>query len=119
LPPGAHFAGGRDRGRKVLIIKPSLYQDWKLTLVVLGDDELSATARANIEQICQEELSGCRLTILDATATPEVLKNFKIFAIPTLIRQKPEPVKKIIGSLANRQVLLQELDLPKISSSSS
>jgi circadian clock protein KaiB len=87
------------------------YRDWKLILVVLADDELSAAARENIEEICRQELTGCRPIIADASIDPEVMEKYQVFVIPTLVREEPEPVKKLIGSLANRRIVLQELGI--------
>lgn len=83
--------------------------DWELTLIVLSDDDLSKAARETIEDVCRVELDGCRPNIVDASENPEILEDYEIFAIPTLLREKPGPLKKIIGSLTNRDIVLHEL----------
>ncbi len=92
-------------------MKPTPPERWKLTLVLLSDDELSAIARENIEDICRKELNGCRIEMVDAAADLDFLKKHQLFAIPTLIRESPAPIKKIIGSLTNRQIVLKELGI--------
>ena len=42
---------------------------------------------------------------------PELAKGDQIFALPTLVRKLPEPVRKIIGDLSNTERVLVGLDL--------
>ena len=41
----------------------------------------------------------------------QLAKGEQIVAIPTLVRQLPEPVRKIIGDLSDRERVLIGLDL--------
>jgi circadian clock protein KaiB len=42
---------------------------------------------------------------------PTLAKGDQIIAVPSLVRQLPPPVKKIIGDLANEERVLVGLDL--------
>ncbi|MDD2672633.1 MAG: circadian clock KaiB family protein [Syntrophales bacterium] len=52
-----------------------------------------------------------RIEIVDLLKNPKLAKGDQIIAVPTLVRQLPPPVKKIIGDLANREKVLVGLDI--------
>ncbi|MFA7465677.1 MAG: circadian clock KaiB family protein, partial [Syntrophales bacterium] len=59
-----------------------------------------------------EHLAGrYRIRVVDLLKDPRLAKGDQIFAIPTLVRQLPPPVKKIIGDLANSERVLIGLDI--------
>jgi len=69
-------------------------------------------AFANLKKICDEHLGGrYRIKIVNLLKNPKLAKGDQIFAIPTLVRQLPTPVKKIIGNLANKERVLVGLDI--------
>jgi len=45
---------------------------------------------------------------------PRLAAGDQIFAVPTLVRQLPEPIKKIIGDLSNEERVLVGLDIQPI-----
>ena len=49
--------------------------------------------------------------MIDLVENPELAKEDQILAIPTLVRKLPEPIKKIIGTLANEEKVLIGLDI--------
>jgi circadian clock protein KaiB len=49
---------------------------------------------------------------VDLLTDPSRAHGDQIVAIPTLIRQLPEPLKRIIGDLSNTERVLLGLDLP-------
>ena len=51
------------------------------------------------------------IEVIDLVKHPEFAKKDNILAIPTLVRKLPEPVKKIIGTLANEEKVLVGLDI--------
>ena len=70
------------------------------------------TAFANLKKICEEHLAGkYRIEIVDLMKNPTLAKGDQILAIPTLVRQLPPPVKKLIGDLANTERVLVGLDI--------
>jgi circadian clock protein KaiB len=85
---------------------------WELKLYVAGQTAKSLQAFANLKRICEEHLSGeYRIEIVDLLQKPQLAKGDQIFALPTLVRKLPEPVRKIIGDLSNTERVLVGLDL--------
>jgi len=85
---------------------------WILKLYVAGQTSKSIAAFANLKKICEEHLAGrYRIEIVDLLKNPQLAKGDQIIAVPTLVRQLPPPVKKIIGDLANTERVLVGLDV--------
>jgi circadian clock protein KaiB len=85
---------------------------WELRLYVAGQTAKSLQAFANLKRICEAHLDGrYRIEIVDLMKNPELAKGDQIFALPTLVRKLPEPVRKIIGDLSNTERVLVGLDL--------
>lgn len=85
---------------------------WALRLYVAGQTAKSLQAFANLKRICEEHLGGSyKIEIVDLMKNPELAKGDQIFALPTLVRKLPEPVRKIIGDLSNTERVLVGLNL--------
>lgn len=85
---------------------------WKLRLYVAGQTPKSLAAFANLEKICDEHLKGkYEIEVIDLIKNPELADNEQILALPTLMRQLPPPVRKIIGDLSNTERVLIGLDI--------
>ncbi|MBL1210302.1 circadian clock KaiB family protein [Geminocystis sp. GBBB08] len=85
---------------------------WTLRLYVAGQTPKSLTAFANLKNICEEYLEGkYKIEIIDLTKQPELAIEDQIIAIPTLVRKLPEPIKKIIGDLSNKEKVLIGLQI--------
>ncbi len=85
---------------------------WNLRLYVAGQTPKSIKAFANLKKICEEHLAGkYRIEVIDLLKNPQLAKGDQIVAIPTLVRRLPEPLKKIIGDLANTERVLVGLDI--------
>jgi circadian clock protein KaiB len=85
---------------------------YNLRLYVAGQTPKSITAIANLKRICNEHLAGrFEIEIVDLMANPALAQRHQIIAIPTLIRQLPEPLKRIIGDLSNAERVLVGLDI--------
>ena len=92
--------------------KDSKEPTWDLKLYVAGQTAKSLLAFANLKRICEEHLSGrYQIEVVDLLKKPELAKGDQIFALPTLVRKLPEPVRKIIGDLSNTERVLVGLDL--------
>ncbi|RJQ66396.1 MAG: circadian clock protein KaiB [Desulfobacteraceae bacterium] len=90
----------------------ALDEVWILKLYVAGQTPNSIAAFANLNRICDQHLRGkYRIEIVDLLKSPELGKGDRIFATPTLVKKLPEPVKKIIGNLADTDHVLVGLDL--------
>jgi circadian clock protein KaiB len=85
---------------------------FQLRLYVAGHTTKSLTAMANLKRICESHLAGqYRIEVIDLTVTPQLAAGDQIFAVPTLVRRLPEPIKKIIGDLSDEQSVLVGLDI--------
>ncbi len=85
---------------------------WELKLYIAGQTSKSEKAIANLRHICEEHLEGrYSIEIVDLLENPEVAKDDQIVAIPTLIRQLPPPLKKIIGDLSKSDRVLVGLEI--------
>ena len=92
--------------------KDSMQPTWELRLYVAGQTAKSLQAFANLKRICEEHLDGkYKIEVVDLMKNPELAKGDQIFALPTLVRKLPEPVRKIIGDLSNTERVLVGLDL--------
>ena len=89
----------------------SEYQ-YELRLYVAGQTPRSMEAFSNLKKICEEHLKGrYSIEVIDLLENPRLAKGDQILAIPTLVRRLPEPVRKIIGTLADTERVLVGLDL--------
>jgi circadian clock protein KaiB len=85
---------------------------WELKLYVAGQTAKSLQAFANLKRICEQHLAGeYRIEVIDLLKHPQLAKGDQIFALPTLVRKLPSPVRKIIGDLSNTERVLVGLDL--------
>ncbi|MDD1759341.1 MAG: circadian clock protein KaiB [Methanothrix sp.] len=93
-------------------VQPGTQKSYILRLYVAGQTRKSLTAFANLKKICEEHLRGrYRIEVIDLLENPQLAKGDQILAIPTLVRQLPPPLKKIIGDLSNTEKVLVGLDL--------
>ena len=93
-------------------IQPGTQKSYILRLYVAGQTRKSLTAFDNLKKICEEHLRGrYRIEVIDLLENPQLAKGDQILAIPTLVRQLPPPLKKIIGDLSNTEKVLVGLDL--------
>jgi circadian clock protein KaiB len=85
---------------------------WLLKLYVAGKTPKSIAAFANLKRICETHLKGqYEIEVVDLLENPKLAQGDQIIALPTLVRQLPPPVKKIIGDLAEEERVLVGLDL--------
>jgi circadian clock protein KaiB len=85
-----------------------------LKLYVAGQTPRSLQAFANLKRICEEQIPGrYRIHVIDLLKNPQLARGDQILAIPTLVRTLPEPVRKIIGDLSNRERVLVGLNLER------
>lgn len=85
---------------------------WWLRLYVAGQTARSLSAFQNLKKICDEYLKGeYEIEVVDLLKNPQLAKGDQIVAIPTLVRNLPAPVKKILGDLSNSEKVLIGLDL--------
>lgn len=89
-----------------------LERPWMLRLYVAGQTVKSMFARANLQRICEEHLPDrYHIDVIDLLENPQLAKGDQIFALPTLVRNAPTPIRKIIGDLSNTERVLVGLDI--------
>jgi len=88
---------------------------WELRLYIAGQTPKSILALQNITRYCEEHLNGkYSIEIIDLLKNPQLAEGDQIFAIPTLVRKVPEPIRKIIGDLSNEERVLVGLNIRPI-----
>lgn len=85
---------------------------WRLRLYTAGQTPKSQAAIRNLRNVCEQHLKGrYELEVIDLLANPRLAKDHQIVAIPTLVRDLPSPIRKIIGDLSDTERTLVGLDL--------
>ncbi len=85
---------------------------YDLRLYVAGQTPKSLAAFANLKELCELHLAGkYRIEVIDLMKKPQMAKDDQIIALPTLVRRRPEPVRKIIGDLCDTRKTLTGLEL--------
>ena len=83
-----------------------------LRLYVAGASERSRQAILRARELCANELDGkYALEVIDIYQQPILARDGQILATPTLVREFPKPVRRLIGNLSNTAGLLLGLDL--------
>jgi circadian clock protein KaiB len=88
---------------------------WNLRLYVAGETPKCLQAFEHLKRICEEHLHGrYAIEVIDLLKNPTLASGDQIVAIPTLVRQLPPPVKKIIGDLTNTERVVVGLNLTPV-----
>lgn len=91
---------------------------WELRLYVAGQTPKSVLAIKNINRYCKEHLEGkYTIEVIDLLKSPQLAEGDQIFAIPTLVRKLPVPIRKIIGDLSNEERVLVGLNVRALNGS--
>ncbi len=87
-------------------------EKWELRLYVAGKTTKSVAALKNLNRLCEEHLKGKYvIEVIDLLVQPQLAEGDQIFAIPTLVKKVPEPIRKIIGDLSNEERVLVGLNI--------
>ena len=90
----------------------TLDQTWELRLYIAGKTPKSVTALSNLKKYCEEHLQGkYKIEVIDLLIHPQLAEGDQIFAVPTLVRKVPVPIRKIIGDLSNEEKVLVGLNI--------
>lgn len=85
---------------------------YELRLYVAGKTLKSITALNNLKKYCEEHLKDQYvIEVIDLLENPQLAEGDQIFAVPTLVKKVPEPVRKIIGDLSNEEKVLVGLNI--------
>jgi circadian clock protein KaiB len=82
-------------------------------LYILGYTPIARRAVENLEALCkQPEFSAVYETeVVDLLDNPALAEEEQIRATPVLIKKLPEPMRRIIGDLSDREKVLVGLDI--------
>jgi circadian clock protein KaiB len=87
-----------------------------LRLYVVGSTSKSSRAITNIKTICEAHLKGRYvLTVVDLYEQKKRAHDDQIVVTPTLVRELPLPMRRLIGDLSQTERVLAALDLPTAS----
>lgn len=87
-------------------------QRYVLRLYVAGVTPRSQAAIRTVTALCEEHLAGrYELEVIDIYQQPTLAKGEQIVAAPTLIKKLPAPLRRFIGSMADKEKILVGLDL--------
>ncbi|HLO50973.1 MAG TPA: circadian clock KaiB family protein [Kamptonema sp.] len=87
-------------------------QHYCLRLYIAGTTPRSTRALQRIKSICETYLQGrYELEVIDVYQSAEQLQLDNIVVIPTLIKQLPLPLQRMIGDLSDTEKVLFGLDI--------
>jgi circadian clock protein KaiB len=88
---------------------------WHFCLYVAGQTPKALTAFENLKRICEEYLTGrYMIEVADLVANPQLAARDRIIAVPTLVRRRPTPMKRVIGDLSSTEKVLAGLDIRSV-----
>lgn len=83
-----------------------------LRLYVTGMTARSTEAFEAIKALCEEHLQGrYELEVIDIYQHPTLARDEQIIAAPTLVKKLPQPLRRLIGNLSDKERVLLGLDL--------
>lgn len=83
-----------------------------LKLYITGQTPRSQRAIDNLRRICEGELGGqFEMVVIDVLERPQLAEDEKILATPTVVKELPAPIRRIIGDLSDTERVLLGLDL--------
>jgi circadian clock protein KaiB len=81
-------------------------------LYVAGGTQNSVDAANNLAFYCKQNLPASHeIELIDVLTRPELALADKVFMTPTLVRMRPRPHLRIVGTLSNAQSMSTMLDL--------
>ena len=94
------------------MIMETIDQTWELRLYIAGKTPKSVTALNNLKKYWEEHLQAkYQIEVIDLLVQPQLAEGDQIFAVPTLVRKVPVPIRKIIGDLSNEEKVLVGLNI--------
>jgi circadian clock protein KaiB len=87
-------------------------EKYVIKLYVTGQTPRAQQAIDNLRRICEQELGGrYDLAVIDVLQRPQLAEDEKILATPTVVKELPIPIRRIIGDLSDSERVLLGLDL--------
>ena len=77
-----------------------------------GHSPKSIRALANLQRACAHWLPGrYHIEVVNLLENPRLAADDQIVAVPTLVKNHPPPVRKIVGDLSDTERLLADMQL--------
>jgi circadian clock protein KaiB len=90
-------------------------ESWEFWLYIAGQTPKSVLALENITKYSREYIKvKYTIEVIDLLKSPQLAEDDQIFAIPTLVRRIPKPLRKIIGDLSDKEKVLIGLNIRPI-----
>lgn len=87
-------------------------EEIKLKLYVIGESPSARRTMSRLKEIMENNFQGAyTLEVIDLIKRPQLAEEEKIMATPTVVKELPEPLRKIVGDLADERQVLVGLDL--------
>ncbi len=85
----------------------SAEETWQLRLYITGRTPACVRALANLQRACAHWLPGRHhIEVIDLLDNPRLAADDQIVAVPTLVKTRPPPVRRIVGDLSDTDRLL-------------
>lgn len=86
---------------------------YHLKLYIVGYTPVAKRAIDNLKAICQMPSlkDEYQAEIINLLEHPQLAEDEKILATPLLIRELPEPIRRVLGDLSDHERVLVGLDL--------
>jgi circadian clock protein KaiB len=82
-------------------------QHYVLRLFVAGSGQRSMRAVERIKRLCEEHLAGhYELEVVDIYQEPHTAQAGDVVAAPTLVKEMPQPLRKVVGDMADEGRIL-------------
>lgn len=105
---------GEDLAQFEEAIRQAASGEYILKLYVSGSSTRSAKAISNVRAICNEYLSGrYQLEVIDVFQQPELAHQNQLLAAPTLIKEQPDPPRRLVGDMSDQDRVLYSLNIVK------
>jgi len=113
-PPVKRSIAATTRAFEKMLQEPPGQQQYVLRLYVSGRKPRSARAITTLTALYHQHLEGrCDLEIIDVDEDPERAIQAQIFALPTLVKELPDPVRRWVGDFADEDRILVGLALKR------
>jgi circadian clock protein KaiB len=110
--PSEEVTVNKKAGDRSLKLDGKYRGKYVLKLYVSGMTLRSTMAVDNIQRICRDYLPGrCKLEIIDIYKQLGKAKEAQIIVTPTLIKESPLPLHRLVGNLSETAKVLKGLDI--------
>lgn len=88
--------------------------EYVLRLYITGSTPRSVRAIENIRAVCEGHLEGrYTLQVIDIYQQPDAVVADQILASPTLIKELPAPLRRLVGDLSDENKVLAGLNIQR------